>query len=155
MSISRTIVHYIWLCHKRVAGGHKAAAGAFIPSPIFTLALTKITMNERKYQDELSGMIAQVEQVHFELLEMRRADEQAVTEVRKERYLVYQKAYYASKIKNDAVKMRIRREKGRARRRSKTMKPKNVPLQGVSQGEKEDVEMVVDVVVDVDRFRLF
>ena len=107
MSISRTIVHYIWLCHKRVAGGHKAAAGAFIPSPVFTLALTKITMNERKYQDELSGMIAQVEQVHFELMEMRRADEQAVTQVRKERYLAYQKAYYASKIKNDAVKMRI------------------------------------------------
>ena len=108
-------------------------------------------MNERKYQDELSGMIAQVEQVHFELLEMRHADEQAVTVVRKERYLAYQKAYYASKIKNDAVKMRNRREKQRARRRSKSMKPKKVPLQGVSQGN--EVEMEVEV--DVNRFRLF
>ena len=152
MSISRTIVHYIWLCHKRVAGGHKAAAGAFIPSPIFTLALTKITMNERKYQDELSGMIAQVEQVHFELMEMRRADEQAVTQVRKERYLAYQKAYYASKIKNDAVKMRNRREKGRARRRSKSTKPKKVPLQGVSQEKEVEVEAAVEV--GVARFRL-
>ena len=105
-------------------------------------------MNERKYQDELSGLIAQVEQVHLELLEMRRTDEQAVTEVRKERYLAYQKAYYVSKIKNDAVKMRNRREKGHARRRSKSMIPKKVPLQGVSQGENE-VEM------QVDRFRLF
>ena len=109
-------------------------------------------MNERKYQDELSGLIAQVEQVHFELLEMRRTDEQAVAEVRKERYLAYQKAYYASKIKNDAVKMRIRREKGRARRRSKSMKPKKVPLQGVSQGRNEE-EMQMEM--DVDRFRLF
>ena len=93
-------------------------------------------MNERTYQEEMSQMIAQVEQVHFELLEMRHTDEQAEVEVRKERYLAYQKAYYASKIKNNAVKMRIRREKGRARRRSKIMNPKKVPLQGVtcSQG---------------------
>ena len=108
-------------------------------------------MNERKYQDELSGLIAQVEQVHFELLEMRNVDEQAVTEVRKERYLAYQKAYYAAKIKNDADKMRIRREKGRERRRSKSMITKKVPIQGVSQGN--DVEM--EVVVDAARFRLF
>ena len=105
-------------------------------------------MNERTYQSELSQMIAQVEQVHLELLEMRHADEQAEVEVRKERYLAYQKAYYASKIKNDAVKMRIRREKGRARRRSKSTKPNKVPLQGVSQ--ENEVE-----VVDVNRFRLF
>ena len=130
----------------------KAAAGAFVPPPVFTLALTKITMNERKYQDELSGLIAQVEQVHLELLEMRRTDEQAVTEVRKERYLAYQKAYYVSKIKNDAVKMRNRREKGHARRRSKSMIPKKVPLQGVSQGGGEE-EMQVEA--EVDRFRLF
>ena len=133
-----------------VAGGPKLRQVRSYP-PICTLALTKITMNERKYQGELSGLIAQVEQVHFELLEMRRTDEQAVTEVRKERYLAYQKAYYASKIKNDAVKMRIRREKGRERRRSKSTKPKKVPLQGVSQGN--DVEM--EVVVDAARFRLF
>ena len=106
-------------------------------------------MDERKYQDELSGPIAQVEQVHFELLEMRHTDEQAVTQMRKARYLAYQKAYYAGKIKNDAGKMRIRREKGRARRQSKSMNPKKVPLQGGSQGENK-VE-----VVDVARFRLF
>ena len=108
-------------------------------------------MDERKYQDELSGLIAQVEHVHFELMEMRHADEQAEVEVRKERYLAYQKAYYAAKIKNDADKMGIRREKGRARRRSKSMIPKKVPLQGVSQGN--EVEMEVEV--DVNRFRLF
>ena len=119
--------------------------------PIFTLAFTKITMKERKYQDKLSGMIAQVEQVHLELMEMRHTDERAVTEVRKERYLAYQKAYYAAKIKNDADKMRIRREKGRARRRSKSMKPKKVPLQGVSQGNEVEMEVEVDAV----RFRLF
>ena len=121
-------------------------------APVFTLALTKITMDERKYQDELSGLIAQVEQMHFELLEMRRADEQEVAEVRKERYLAYQKAYYVSKIKNDAVKMRNKREKGHARRRSKSMIPKKVPLQGVSQGGGEE-EMQVEA--EVDRFRLF
>ena len=91
-------------------------------------------MDERTYHEEMNNMIALVEQVHFELLEMQHTDEQAEVEVRKERYLAYQKAYYASKIKNDAVKMRIRREKGRARRRSKSMKPKKVPMQGVSQG---------------------
>ena len=85
-------------------------------------------MDERKYQDELSGLIAQVEHVHFELMEMRYVDEQAEDEVRKERYLAYQKTYYAAKIKNDAVKMRIRREKGRARRQSKITNPKKVPL---------------------------
>jgi len=47
--------------------------------------------------------------------------------------------------------MRNRREKQRARRRSKSMKPKKVPLQGVSQGN----EVEVDEVVDVARFRLF
>ena len=120
-------------------------------APVFTLALTKITMNERTYQEEMSQMIAQVEQVHLELMDMRHADERAVTEVRKERYLAYQKAYYASKIKNDAVKMRTRREKGRARRRSKSMKSKKVPLQGVSQGNEVEME----VVVDAARFRLF
>ena len=68
--------------------------------------------------------------------------------------VAYQKAYYASKIKNDAVKMRIRREKGRTRRRSKSMNPKKVPLQGVSHGEnEEDMQEDVDVVVDVARFR--
>ena len=106
-------------------------------------------MDERTYHEEMSQMIAQVEQVHFELLEMRHADEQAEVEVRKERYLAYQKAYYAGKIKNDAAKMKIRREKGRARRRSKSMILKKVPLQGVSQ-EKD-----VDMAVDVNRFRLF
>ena len=121
-------------------------------APVFTLALTKITMNERTYQDEMSQMITQVEQVHFELLEMQHTDEQAEVEVRKERYLAYQKAYYASKIKNDAVKMRIRREKGRERRRSKSTKPKKVPLQGVSQGGNEE-EMQAKA--EVDRFRLF
>ena len=120
-------------------------------APVFTLALTKITMNERTYQDEMSQMITQVEQVHFELLEMQHTDEQAEVEVRKERYLAYQKAYYASKIKNDAVKMRIRREKGRERRKIKSMITKKVPIQGVSQGN--DVEM--EVVVDAARFRLF
>ena len=108
-------------------------------------------MNERTYQDEMSQMITQVEQVHFELLEMQHTDEQAEVEVRKERYLAYQKAYYASKIKNDAVKMRIRREKGRERRKIKSMITKKVPIQGVSQGN--DVEM--EVVVDAARFRLF
>ena len=108
-------------------------------------------MDERKYQDELSGPIAQVEQVHFELLEMRHTDEQAVTQMRKARYLAYQKAYYAGKIKNDAGKMRIRREKGRARRQSKSTTPNKVPLQGVSQGTKE-VEVMYVV---VDRLRLF
>ena len=120
-------------------------------APVFTLALTKITMNERTYQDEMSQMITQVEQVHFELLEMQHTDEQVEVEVRKERYLAYQKAYYASKIKNDAVKMRIRREKGRERRKIKSMITKKVPIQGVSQGN--DVEM--EVVVDAARFRLF
>ena len=96
-------------------------------------------------------MIAQVEQVHLELMEMRHTDEQAEVEVRKARYLAYQKAYYAAKIKNDADKMRIRREKGRARRRSKSMKPKKVPLQGVSQGNEVEMEVEVDAV----RFRLF
>ena len=96
-------------------------------------------MNERTYQDEMSQMITQVEQVHFELLEMQHTDEQAEVEVRKERYLAYQKAYYASKIKNDAVKMRIRREKGCERRRSKSTKPKKVPLQGVSQGNEVEL----------------
>ena len=117
-------------------------------APVFTLALTKITMNERTYHEEMSNMIAQVEQVHLELMEMRHTDEQAEVEVRKERYLAYQKAYYAAKIKNDADKMRIRREKGRARRRSKSMKPKKVPLQGVSQGNEVEMEVV-------NRFRLF
>ena len=117
-------------------------------APVFTLALTKITMNERTYQDEMSQMITQVEQVHFELLEMQHTDEQVEVEVRKERYLAYQKAYYASKIKNDAVKMRNRREKQRARRKSKSMKPKKVPLQGVSQGNEVEMEVV-------NRFRLF
>ena len=119
--------------------------------PIFTLAFTKITMNERTYQSELSQMIAQVEQVHFELLEMRHVDEQAEADERKARYLAYQKTYYAAKIKNDAVKMRNRREKQRARRKSKSMKPKKAPLQGVSQGN--EVEMEVEV--DEARFRLF
>ena len=105
-------------------------------------------MNERTYHEEMSKMIAQVEQVHLELLEMRHADEQAEVEVRKERYLAYQKAYYVSKIKNDAVKMRNRREKGRARRRSKSMITKKVPLQGVSQGNEVEMEVV-------NRFRLF
>ena len=109
-------------------------------------------MNERTYHEEMSNMIAQVEQVHLELMEMRHTDERAVAEVRKERYLAYQKAYYVSKIKNDAVKMRIRREQGRARRRSKSMIPKKVPLQGVSQGRNEE-EMQMEM--DVDRFRLF
>ena len=98
-------------------------------------------------------MIAQVEQVHLELMEMRHTDEQAEVEVRKARYLAYQKAYYAAKIKNDADKMRIRREKGRARRRSKSMIPKKVPLQGVSQGNEVEMEVVVEV--EVNRFRLF
>ena len=96
-------------------------------------------MNERTYHEEMSQMIAQVEQVHLELLEMRYTDERAVVEVRKECYLAYQKAYYASKIKNDAVKMRIRREKGRERRKSKSMKFKKVPLQGVSQGNEVEL----------------
>ena len=87
----------------------------------------------------------------MELLEMRHVDEQAEVEERKARYLAYPKTYYAAKIKNDAVKMRNRREKQRARRRSKSMKPKKVPLQGVSQGN----EVEVDEVVDVARFRLF
>ena len=69
--------------------------------------------------------------------------------------VAYQKAYYASKIKNDAAKMRIRREKGRARRRSKSMIPKKVPLQGVSQENDVEMQVDVDVVVDVARFRLF
>jgi hypothetical protein len=63
--------------------------------------------------------------------------------------LAYQKTYYASKIKTDAEKMRIRREKGRARRRSKSTKPKKVPMQGVSQ--RNEVEMEVDAA----KFRLF
>jgi hypothetical protein len=108
-------------------------------------------MNERTYQSELSQMIAQVEQVHFELLEMRHVDEQAEADERKARYLAYQKTYYASKIKNDAIKMMNRREKQRARRKSKSTKPKKVPLQGVSQGN--EVEMEVEV--DEARFRLF
>ena len=120
-------------------------------APVFTLAFTKITMNERTYHEEMSQMIAQVEQVHLELLEMRYADEQAEVEVRKARYLAYQKTYYAAKIKNDAVKMRNRREKQRARRKSKSTKPKKVPLQGVSQGK--EVEMETEV--DVSKFRLF
>ena len=119
--------------------------------PVFTLAFTKITMNERTYHEEMSQMIAQVEQVHLELLEMRYADEQAEVEVRKARYLAYQKTYYAAKIKNDAVKMRIRREKGLARRQSKSMKPKKVPLQGVSQENEVQMELEVDEA----RFRLF
>ena len=45
--------------------------------------------------------------------------------------------------------MRIRREKGRARRQSKSTKPKKVLLQGVSQGNEMEVE------VDEARFRLF
>jgi hypothetical protein len=108
-------------------------------------------MNERTYQSELSQMIAQVEQVHFELLEMRHMDEQEADAVRHQRYLAYQKAYYASKIKTDAEKMRIRREKGRARRQSKSMKPKKVPLQGVSQGSEAEMETEVDAA----KFRLF
>ena len=132
-------------CHKKVWQLRFVA-------PIFTLAFTKITTNERTYQEELSQMIAQVEQVHFELLEMRHVDEQAEVEVRKERYLAYQKAYYASKIKNDAVKMRIRREKARARRRNKSTNPKKVLLQGVSQGGNEE-EMQAEA--EVDRFKLF
>ena len=108
-------------------------------------------MNERTYQSELSQMIAKVEQVHLELLEMRHVDEQAEVEERKARYLAYQKTYYAAKIKNDAVKMRNRREKQRARRKSKSMIPKKVPLQGVSQGN--EVEMEVEV--DEARFMLF
>ena len=96
-------------------------------------------------------MIAQVEQVHFELMEMRHTDERAVTEVRQQRYLAYQKTYYASKIKNDAIKMMNRREKQRARRKSKSMKPKKVPLQGVSQENEVDMELEVDEA----RFRLF
>jgi hypothetical protein len=47
--------------------------------------------------------------------------------------------------------MRIRREKERARRQSKSMKPKKVPLQGVSQGKEVEMEMEVDAA----RFRLF
>jgi hypothetical protein len=86
-------------------------------------------------------MIEQVEQTHFELLEMRHMDEQEAAAVRQQRYLAYQKAYYASKIKTDAEKMRIRREKQRARRKSKSMKPKKVPLQGVSQGNEVDMEV--------------
>ena len=108
-------------------------------------------MNERTYQSELSRMIEQVEQTHFELLEMRHMDEQAEADERKSRYLAYQKTYYASKIKNDAIKMMKRREKQRARRKSKSTKPKKVPLQGVSQGN--EVEMEVEV--DEARFRLF
>ena len=96
-------------------------------------------------------LIAQVEQVHLELLEMRHVDEQAEVEERKARYLAYQKTYYAAKIKNDAVKMRNRREKQRVRRKSKSMKPKKVSLQGVSQ--ENEVEMEVEV--DEARFRLF
>jgi hypothetical protein len=121
-------------------------------APIFTLAITKITMNERTYQEELSKMIEQVEQVHFELLEMRHMDEQEAAAVRHQRYLAYQKAYYyASKIKTDAEKMRIRREKGRARWQSKSSKPKKVPLQGVSQGNEQEMETEVDAA----KFRLF
>jgi hypothetical protein len=108
-------------------------------------------MNERTYQEELSKMIEQVEQVHFELLEMRHVDEQAAAAVRQQRYLAYQRTYYASKIKNDAIKMMNRREKQRARRKSKSMKPKKASLQGVSQGN--EVEMEVEV--DEARFRLF
>ena len=96
-------------------------------------------------------MIAQVEQVHFELLEMRHADEQEAAAVRQQRYLAYQRTYYASNIKTDAEKMRIRREKGRARRQSKSMKPKKVPLQGVSQENEVQMELEVDEA----RFRLF
>jgi hypothetical protein len=120
-------------------------------APVFTLAITKITMNERTYQEELSKMIEQVEQVHFELLEMRHMDEQEAAAVRQQRYLAYQKAYYASKIKTDAEKMRIRRERGRARWQSKSTKPKKVPLQGVSQGSEAEMETEVDVA----KFRLF
>ena len=120
-------------------------------APVFTLAFTKITMNERTYQEELSKMIEQVEQVHFELLEMRHMDEQEAAAVRQQRYLAYQKAYYASKIKTDAEKMRIRRERGRARWQSKSTKPKKVPLQGVSQGSEAEMETEVDAA----KFRLF
>ena len=56
-------------------------------APVFTLAITKITMNERTYQEELSKMIEHVEQVHFELLEMRHVDEQEAAAVRHQRYL--------------------------------------------------------------------
>ena len=131
----------------------KSVAGVRFVAPVFTLAFTKITMNERTYQEELSKMIEQVEQTHFELLEMRHMDEQAEADERKARYLAYQKTYYASKIKNDAINMMNRREKQRARRKSKSTKPNKVPLQGVSQGN--EVEMEVEVEVDEARFRLF
>ena len=47
--------------------------------------------------------------------------------------------------------MMNRREKQRARRKSKSMKPKKASLQGVSQGNEVDME----VEVDEARFRLF
>jgi hypothetical protein len=50
-----------------------------------------------------------------------------------------------------AEKMRIRREKGRARRQSKSTNPKKVPLQGVSQGSEAEMETEVDAA----KFRLF
>ena len=71
--------------------------------------------------------------------------------MRQQRYLAYQKTYYASKIKTDAEKMRTRREMGRVRWQSKSMKPKKVPLQGVSQGSEAEMETEVDVT----KFRLF
>ena len=105
-------------------------------APVFTLAFTKITMNERTYQEELSKMIEQVEQVHFELLEMRHVDEQEAAAVRHQRYLAYQKTYYASKIKTDAEKMRIRRERGRPGGRARARSPRKCRYKGLARGAK-------------------
>ena len=82
---------------------------------------------------ELSELIAQVEELHFELLEARGADEHRDLSEKRQRLRAYQKRYYANVVKNDEAKMQKRRESSRQLRKTKSAQRQKVPLQGVSQ----------------------
>ena len=85
---------------------------------------------------ELSELISQVEELHFQLMEMRDAEEQAHLWEKRQRLRAYQKEYYKHKVKFDEAKMEKRREYTRKLRKDKSTKEQKVPLQGLPQGKE-------------------